>query len=95
MRSVAESPKAMDAVEDACESWLRARNAWDTIVWVISHDPTKGVPLSEGGNIRSLVFHGSWAHEMPTIYVEYEITDDRILINEAFFRDATTTAGSA
>lgn len=72
----------MTAIDDARERWSRADDAWNTITWVLSRDPTKGVPMVEGGQTRSL-------------YVEYEITRERIVITEALFRDATTTAGTA
>lgn len=95
MRAVAEAPHVMEAVDDACEKWTRADVAWDTVKWVLSHDPTKGVPLLEGGGTRALVYHGSWAHDMPTIYVEYEITEEKIIVQQALFRDAAATSGNA
>ncbi len=95
MRAVVEAPHVMDAADEAFEKWARADVAWDTIKWVLAHDPTKGTPLVEGGERRAFVFHGSWAHEMPTIYVEYEFTLERVVLQEAFFRDASVSAGRA
>lgn len=95
MRSVIESPIAMDAVDDAKERWARAEDAWAHLFWVLSRDPTVGFPLVEGGHLRSLVFDGSQAHEMPTIDVVYEITEKNIIIQRARFRDALSSAGSA
>jgi hypothetical protein len=61
----------------------------------LSRDPTVGLPLTEGGHLRSLVFEGSWAHEMPTIQVLYEITETEIVIQKARFYDAQSSAGRA
>jgi len=35
------------------------------------------------------------AHEMPTIYVLYEISEYEVVIQKARFTDATTSAGRA
>ena len=51
--------------------------------------------MTEGGHLRSLVFDGSWAHEMPTIYVLYEITELEVIIQKARFSDASSSAGQA
>ena len=95
MRSVVESVAVMAAVDDACEKWHRADVVWSTITWVLSHDPTAGEPLTEGGSIRALVYDGSYAHEMPTVYVLYEITETKIDIVEATFTDAHVSSGRA
>jgi hypothetical protein len=68
MRSVVESAEVMADVDEAKEKWARTDAAWATVFWVLSRDPTVGEPLSERGHLRSIVFDGSWAHEMPTIY---------------------------
>ena len=73
MRTVREDREAEDALEAACRAWARTQDAWDAIIWVLSRDPTVGTPLSEGGAARSLVYQGSWAHEMPTIQIVYVI----------------------
>lgn len=95
MRSVVESAEVMADVDEAKEKWARTPDAWDALFWVLSRDPTVGEPLTEGGHLRALVFDGSWAHEMPTIYVLYEITEDQVIIQRARFSDASTTAGRA
>ena len=59
------------AVDDACEVWARADEAWELVKWVLAHDPTKGEPLSESGEARALVFPGQAAHDMPTIVAVY------------------------
>lgn len=95
MRSVIELTEVMEAVDDAITQWARFEDAWSVVPWVLSRDPTVGHPLTEGGHIRSFVFDGSWAHEMPTIDVLYEITDTHVIIQKVRFRNAPTTAGSA
>jgi hypothetical protein len=95
MRSVVESAEVMADVDDAKDRWGRAQDAWDALFWVLARDPTVGEPLTEGGHLRSLVFDGSWAHEMPTIYVLYEITELEVIIQKARFSDASSSAGQA
>lgn len=95
MRSVVESLEVMAEVDEASERWARFSDAWSTVNWVLAKDPTVGAPLTEGGHLRSFVFDGSWAHEMPTIEVLYEITDDKIVLQRVRFSDAKTTAGRA
>jgi len=93
MREVIESVEVMQEVDDASEKWGRFDDAWESVSWVLSRDPTVGHPLVEGGHIRAMVFDGSWAHDMPTIDVVYEITETNIVIQRVRFREATTTAG--
>jgi plasmid stabilization system protein ParE len=95
MRAVVESIEVMAEVDDAEDQWARFHDAWSTVHWVLSKDPTVGVPIREGGHLRSMVFDGSLAHEMPTIYVVYEITETQIVIQRVSFRDATSSAGRA
>lgn len=95
MRSVVESSAVMAGVDEASERWVRAEDAWATVTWVLSRDPTVGIPLTEGGHLRSLVFDGSWAHDMPTINVLYEITETEIVLHTARFSDAQTSGGRA
>jgi hypothetical protein len=95
MRDVVESAEVMQDVDEAKEKWARADDAWGTLRWVLSQDPTKGAPLSEGGQLRTLAYDGSWAHEMPTINVVYEITETQVIIHSVRFVDAVSTAGSA
>ncbi len=95
MRSVIKSAEVMADVDEAKEKWARTEDAWSTVFWVLSRDPTVGEPLTERGHLRSIVFDGSWAHEMPTIYVLYEITENEIVLQKARFTDAKTSAGRA
>lgn len=95
MRSVVESAEVMRDVDDAKEKWARADDAWDTVTWVLSKEPTVGQPLVEGGHFRAFAFEGSRAHEMPTINVVYEITETEIVIHKVRFLDATMSAGRA
>jgi hypothetical protein len=95
MREVVESIEVMAAVDDAENSWGRFDDAWSAVKWVLSRDPTVGSPLTEGGRVRAFVYDGSWALDMPTIDVVYEITDSQIIIQRARFRDAGTSSGHA
>ena len=95
MRTVVELAAVMAAVDDAPPRWQQADDAWAAVTWVLAHDPSAGVPLVEGGQFRALVYVGSRVHDMPTIYVLYEITSQEIVICQADFRDAAANAGSA
>ena len=95
MRDVVEQPDVMQAVDEAKERWARAEDAWSVIPWVLSREPTVGNPLNEGGHLRSFAYEGSWAHEMPTIWVVYEITETQIIIHKVKFTDPTGNAGRA
>jgi hypothetical protein len=93
MRTVREDPEVEADVEEACTRWARAQEAWDVILWVLARDPTCGVPLAEGGQARAFVYEGSWAHEMPTIWVMYDVDDHYVTIRKVKFSNARTTAG--
>ncbi len=95
MRTVREDPAVDIALDEACSKWSRAQEAWDVVIWVLAHDPTRGEPLTESGQARSLVYEGSWAHDMPTIAVLYAIDEHYVTIQRARFTDARTTAGRA
>ena len=95
MRTIVESPEVMNAVDDASDQWSRFDDAWSAVTWALAKDPTVGLPLVEGGHFRSLVFEGSWAHDMPTIDLVYEITPTEIVLHRARFRNAISTAGRA
>jgi hypothetical protein len=46
MRSVIESADVMAEVDEAKEKWARTDDAWQTVFWVLSRDPTIGEPLT-------------------------------------------------
>ena len=95
MYTVREDLQVETALEEASEKWSRAREAWEVVVWVLARDPTCGSPLAEGGQARTFVYEGSWAHDMPTIGVLYVIEYPYITIRAARFADARSTAGHA
>lgn len=95
MRDVVESSDVMGEVDECRTKWERFDDAWDVVFWVLARDPTVGSPLNETGHLRAFVFEGSWAHEMPTIDVIYEVTETTIVIQRVRFREARSTAGKA
>lgn len=42
MRSIREEPDVQRAVDEACDRWERAQEAWDALTWVLARDPTIG-----------------------------------------------------
>lgn len=95
MRTVRQEPAVDAALDEACLRWSRTEDAWGMITWVLARDPTTGEPVTEGGLARSLVFVGSWAHEMPTIQILYVFDEAYVTIHAAEFRDPTSSAGTA
>lgn len=95
MLTVRQETSVDDDLDDACLRWSRTQDAWDMIVWVLSHDATAGEPVSEGGLARSFVFDGSWAHDMPTIQILYIVEEPYVTIQAAAFRDPTASGGTA
>ena len=95
MREVIESIDFMAEVDEASTRWSRFDDAWSVVSWALSRDPTLGIPSSEGGHLRSVVFQGSFAHAMPTIYLVYEVTASQIVLQRVKFTDAHSTAGNA
>jgi hypothetical protein len=90
MRPIREEISVQDAVDDACERWARAEDAWEAIKWALARDPYIGTPLTEGGMVRSFTLEGLWAWEMPTITVVYEIDLHVISVHSVLFEDAAT-----
>ncbi len=88
MRTVREDIPAQDAFDDACEQWTRTEEAWEALKWALTRDPYIGVPLTEGGQARSLTLEGKWAFDMPTITVLYEVELHHITIKSALFDHA-------
>jgi hypothetical protein len=96
MLTIREEPDVQSAVDDACERWERAAEAWDTVTWVLARDPAAGVPLCEGGKSRALTVEGARAIKMPTIIVLYEVQRGLIIIHKARFEEAQALqAGTA
>ncbi len=95
MRDVVESIEVMAEVDEASSRWDRFDDAWLAVQWVLSRDPTVGMPLREGGHIRAFVYGGSWAHQMPTIRVVYEVTETQVIIQRVKFLNPDGDAGSA
>lgn len=90
MRSIREELQVQDAVDEACERWTRAEDAWEAVKWAVTRDPYIGTPLTEGGLARSLTLEGRWAWDMPTITVLYEIDLHVIKMMSVLFSDAQT-----
>lgn len=88
MLGVREQATVAEAVDDACEKWERARDAWDSITWSLARDPTVGAALNEAGTVRSLIFEGARSIKMPTVEVIYVHDRTTVTIVEATFHDS-------
>jgi hypothetical protein len=89
VRTVIEQPRVSRALDDAKERWARAQDAWDTILWVIAHDPEgAGMALTESGATRSFTLDGARSIKLPTVTVLYESRLFEVVIHDAMFTDA-------
>ena len=87
MRTVILEPVAQQAVDSACDKWEDAERAWTAIEWALAHDPGVGVPLSEQGDVRGLVYDGAQSIGQPDVEVIYEIQQEAIIVRSAEFRN--------
>jgi hypothetical protein len=89
VRTVVEQPRVSQAVDDAEDHYPRARDAWDTILWVLARDPEgAGAPVLESGAIRSFTLDGARSIGLPTVTVLYEIRLLEVVVHDARFADA-------
>lgn len=71
MRSVRLEPDVEDILDEARRTWDRLDDAIEMIEWVLARDPTTGDPVNEGGSLRTLVFEGAYAQDLPSIQLTY------------------------
>jgi len=88
MRTIRQEPSVQNVVDDACERWERAAEAWDALIWVLARDRKVGIPISEGGRINALKYQGARSIKMPTIIALYEVQPGLIVIRSARFEEA-------
>jgi hypothetical protein len=89
VRTVVEQPRVSRVLDDAKDRWPRARDAWDTVLWVIARDPEEaGLALTESGATRSFTLDGARSIGLPTITVVYEIQLFQVVVHDALFTDA-------
>jgi hypothetical protein len=60
------------------------------IEWALARDPHVGVPLTEVGNVRGLLYDGARSIGQPDVEVIYEIQQNAIIVRAAMFKDAKT-----
>jgi hypothetical protein len=87
-RTVILESVAQQAIDSGCDRWEDGERAWLAIEWALAHDPTVGVPLTEPGNIRGLLYDGARSIGQPDVEVIYEIREDTIIVKSAVFKDA-------
>lgn len=88
MRGVREDEQVRLAVDAACQKWDRAIDAWETVCWALSRDPTVGKPLNEAGSVRGTIFDGARSIKMPSIDVIYTYDSQYITLKDARFYDS-------
>lgn len=89
MRDVAEAPEAQRAVDDACERWARASDAWDALVWALARDAALlGKALTEGGARRVVTLEGARSIDLPTLTAIYRLEGRRVVVERVRFVDA-------
>jgi len=88
VRDVAEEPEVQRAVDDACDRWPRAGEAWDALTWVLARDAEIGTSLNEDGNRRVITLEGARSIDLPTLNAVYRVELRRILVERVRFSDA-------
>jgi hypothetical protein len=90
MLKIVEQPGVIHAIDDAKRRWARARDAWETISWILSHDPQAGNPLTKIGNgqIRAFTLNGVRFLGMPTVTILYEVSRSELTIHDALFEES-------
>jgi hypothetical protein len=83
LREVRYETEAQQAIDDACEIWLRADDQVRLLEWAIVRDPTVGTPLTESGNVRAISAQGAASISSPTVTLVYEIEPSLICIKSA------------
>jgi hypothetical protein len=89
-RTVILEPVAQQAFDSACDNWEDAERAWMAIEWALARDPHVGVSLTEGGNVRGLLYDGAQSIGQPDVEVIYEIQQNANIVRAAMFKDAKT-----
>lgn len=89
MRDVAEEAHVQHAVDDACERWSRAADAWDALLWALARDATLlGTALNEGGSRRAVTLEGARSIDLPTLAAVYRVEPRRVVVERVRFADA-------
>jgi hypothetical protein len=90
MFKVVEQPGVIHTIDDAKRRWARAPDAWETILWILSHDPQAGNPVAKIGNgqIRAFTLDGVRSLAMPTVTILYEVSRFELTIHDALFEES-------
>lgn len=88
LRDIVEELEVSVAVNAACIRFERAEDAWESLKFVLAHDPTVGTPETESGTIRSLEWHGARSAKLPSVVVLYRIDEPQVTILAVDFYEA-------
>jgi hypothetical protein len=90
MLKVVEQAGATHAFDEAKPRWGRTRDAWETISWILSHDPQAGSPITKNGNgkTRAFTLDGVRSLGMPTVTILYEVSRFELTIHDALFQES-------
>jgi hypothetical protein len=88
LRDFRYETEAQEAIDNACEVWLRADDQVNLMEWVILRDHNEGLPLTESGLVRTLTIQGAASISSPTVTFVYEIEPHRICVKAAKFDEA-------
>ena len=95
-REVVLDETVRTALDAACLTWEDTERAWEAIEWTLARDPHVGVPLSEGGTLRALIYQGASSIGQPDIEVIYEVQAEAVVVKNAIFSNAKASlAGHA
>ena len=63
-------------------------DSWETLTFILTHDPTLGALIPDSAEMRAYIVEGSKIIGLPTLKVIYVFDDHNITILKAVFSDA-------
>jgi hypothetical protein len=88
LRDVRLESRVSEAVDEAILKWPSVERAWETVEYILCHDPANWYPLDEAGKMRAFVFHGARSIPMPDIILIYSMTDELVWVYDAQFKES-------
>lgn len=88
MLCITENPEVQRAVDDACDRWARAAEAWDALIWALARDAEFGNVIGERGSRRAVTLEGARSIGLPTLTAVYRVEPRRVVVERVRFLEA-------
>jgi len=86
LREIAEDGYVSEAIDAACQTYVRLRDARDGLLWLLARNPAIGRDLGLGGMRRIHKQDMHLAAGVPEITILYEYNDIKIEIRSVILR---------